>query len=80
MENDLPTRVCDGCGQIWSSGRFLDPTSRADCGFCGGSLVHQRRLPDGLVVEFDHAELVHANAIVVEHSSNGAAAPVGPLL
>ena len=27
MANELPTRRCDGCGQIWSSGRFLDPTA-----------------------------------------------------
>jgi hypothetical protein len=51
MPNDLPTRRCDGCGQIWSSGRFLDPTAEVDCGFCGASLPHRRRLPDSVAVE-----------------------------
>ena len=53
MGNELPTRRCDGCGQIWSSGRFLDPDAKADCGFCGESLTHRRRLPDGVGVELD---------------------------
>jgi hypothetical protein len=53
MSNDLPTRVCDGCGQVWASGSFLDPTIEANCGFCGGSLVHRRRLPSGVVVKLD---------------------------
>ncbi|MEA2420056.1 MAG: hypothetical protein QOE60_2262 [Thermoleophilaceae bacterium] len=51
MANDLPTRVCNGCGQIWASGSFLDPTIRADCEFCGGALVHRRRLPSLVAVE-----------------------------
>jgi hypothetical protein len=54
MGNELPTRMCNGCGQVWSSGAFLDPTAQADCGFCGEALVHRRRLPDGLVVELEH--------------------------
>ena len=53
MGHELPTRRCDGCGQIWSSGRFLDPDAKADCGFCGESLTHRRRLPDGVGVELD---------------------------
>jgi hypothetical protein len=53
MANDLPTRVCDGCGQVWASGSFLDPTIEAACGFCGGALVHRRRLPNGVVVPLD---------------------------
>jgi hypothetical protein len=51
MRNDLPTRICDGCGQVWASGRFLDPTVEAECGYCGGRLAHRRRLPDGVAVE-----------------------------
>lgn len=73
MASNLPTRVCDGCGQIWSSGRFLDPTSKADCGHCGGGLVHRRRLPDGLVAELQQRSvLAPAAAIVAAHSTNGA--------
>ncbi|MBA3264244.1 MAG: hypothetical protein H0T69_17610 [Thermoleophilaceae bacterium] len=53
MANNLPTRRCDGCGQIWSSGSFLDPTTKADCGFCGASLPHRRRLPDGVGIEIE---------------------------
>ncbi len=53
MTNELPTRRCDGCGQIWSSGRFLDPTAEANCGFCGDSLPHRRRLPAGVPVELE---------------------------
>jgi hypothetical protein len=49
MPNNLPTRMCDGCGQVWSSGSFLDPTTEAKCGFCGESLVHRRPLPEGEV-------------------------------
>jgi hypothetical protein len=51
MPNNLPTRVCDGCGQIWASGSFLDPTVEAECGYCGGRLAHRRRLPNGVAVE-----------------------------
>jgi ribosomal protein S27E len=47
MPNNLPTRMCDGCGQVWSSGSFLDPTTEAECGFCGEPLAHRRPLPDG---------------------------------
>jgi hypothetical protein len=50
MANQLPTRMCDGCGQVWASGAFLDPTAKADCEFCGGSLVHRRRLPEGTTI------------------------------
>jgi hypothetical protein len=53
MANELPTRRCDGCGQIWSSGRFLDPTAKANCEFCGESLPHRRRLPSAASVEFE---------------------------
>jgi DNA-directed RNA polymerase subunit RPC12/RpoP len=53
MPNDLPTRVCDGCGQIWGSGSFLDPTIEAECGYCGGRLVHRRRVPNGKLVQLD---------------------------
>jgi hypothetical protein len=73
MENELPTRVCDGCGQIWSSGSFLDPTTKADCGFCGASLVHRRRLPNGLAVELEQL-----SATAADRSANGAGTPVGP--
>jgi hypothetical protein len=75
MTNKLPTRVCDGCGQIWSSGRFLDPTSRADCGFCGHSLQHRRRLPDVLAPEFGRGSAL-AQAAVAESATatNGASA------
>jgi hypothetical protein len=51
MRNDLPTRMCDGCGQVWASGSFLDPTVEAECGYCGGRLPHRRRLPDTVAVE-----------------------------
>jgi DNA-directed RNA polymerase subunit RPC12/RpoP len=58
MANNLPTRVCSGCGQIWASGRFLDPTAEAACGYCGGTLVHRRRLPDGVAVELGRESAV----------------------
>ena len=51
MRNDLPTRMCDGCGQVWASGSFLDPTVEAQCGYCGGCLPHRRRLPNAVAVE-----------------------------
>jgi hypothetical protein len=51
MRNDLPTRMCDGCGQVWASGSFLDPTVEAQCGYCGGRLAHRRRLPNTVAVE-----------------------------
>lgn len=51
MRNDLPTRMCNGCGQVWASGSFLDPTVEAECGYCGGRLNHRRRLPNGVAVE-----------------------------
>jgi hypothetical protein len=51
VANNLPTRMCDGCGQIWASGSFLDPTVEASCEFCGGKLAHRRRLPNGVAVE-----------------------------
>ena len=51
VADNLPTRMCDGCGQIWASGSFLDPTVEAACGFCGGTLMHRRRLPDGVALE-----------------------------
>lgn len=73
MASNLPTRVCDGCGQIWSSGRFLDPTSKADCGHCGGSLLHRRRLPDGLAVELQQRSVLATTAVIgAAHSTNGA--------
>ena len=71
MANDLPTRLCEECGQIWSSGSFLDPTIKADCGFCGASLVHRRRLPDALADELE--QLSAANGV---SATNGAGAPV----
>jgi hypothetical protein len=71
MANDLPTRVCDECGQVWSSGSFLDPTIEADCGFCGASLRHRRRLPDGLTAELE--QLTAASSV---SATNGAGAPV----
>jgi hypothetical protein len=74
MDNELPTRMCDECGQIWCSGSFLDPTTQADCGFCGTSLVHRRRLPEGLAVELEQLSVVPA-----VRSTNGAGTPVGPL-
>jgi hypothetical protein len=55
MVNELPTRTCDGCGQVWSSGRFLDPDIKTDCGFCGESLPHRRSLPYVLAVELDRS-------------------------
>ena len=69
--SDLPTRACDGCGQVWASGSFLDPTTEAVCGFCGGSLVHRRRLPNARAVELQRM------VAAPEPSSNGARAPVG---
>jgi hypothetical protein len=74
MDNELPTRMCDGCGQVWSSGSFLDPTTQADCGFCGSSLPHRRRLPDGLAVELEQLSVTAG-----VRSTNGAGTPVGPL-
>jgi hypothetical protein len=71
MANNLPTRACEECGQVWSSGSFLDPTIKADCGFCGASLVHRRRLPDGL-----EAELEQMTVAAGVSATNGAAAPV----
>jgi hypothetical protein len=53
MANNLPTRLCDGCGQVWSSGSFLDPTTEAECGFCGERLIHRRSLANGVVVDLD---------------------------
>ena len=73
MTNKLPTRVCDGCGQIWSSGRFLDPTSKANCSHCGGALVHRRRLPENLAAEFGRRSvLAPAHGIEMASSTNGA--------
>ena len=74
MPNELPTRMCEGCGQIWSSGSFLDPTTQAECGFCGSSLVHRRRLPAGLAVE-----LGQLSASPLVGSTNGAGAPAEPV-
>jgi hypothetical protein len=74
MANDLPTRMCNGCGQIWSSGSFLDPTTRADCGFCGESLEHRRQLPGGLATELDKL-----SATTAVRATNGAGTPVGPV-
>jgi hypothetical protein len=71
MANNLPTRMCDGCGQIWASGAFLDPTATADCEFCGGSLVHRRRLPEGLA-----AELAQFSVATAVSATNGAGAAV----
>jgi hypothetical protein len=71
MANNLPTRMCDGCGQVWASGAFLDPTATADCEFCGGNLVHRRRLPDGLA-----AELQQLSVATAVSATNGAGAPV----
>jgi hypothetical protein len=68
MANNLPTRVCDGCGQIWASGRFLDPTSVASCANCGSALQHRRRVPDSRATEFGRQNVLNV-------SSNGAAAP-----
>jgi hypothetical protein len=68
MPNDLPTRMCDGCGQVWASGGFLDPTIEANCGFCGGSLVHRRRLPNARAVELQRM------VAAPEPSMNGARA------
>jgi hypothetical protein len=82
MANELPTRRCDGCGQIWSSGRFLDPTAKTACGFCGDSLPHRRRLPDAVTVAVDLelvSERATAPAMVAAASSNGASAHVAPL-
>ena len=69
MANDLPTRLCEECGQIWSSGSFLDPTIKADCGFCGASLIHRRRLPDTLADELE--QMSAANSV---SATNGAGA------
>ena len=75
MTNKLPTRVCDGCGQIWSSGRFLDPTSKANCSHCGGALVHRRRVPVSLAAEFGRGSVLAPTAgIGVASSTNGASA------
>jgi hypothetical protein len=71
MAHELPTRMCDECGQVWSSGSFLDPTIKADCGFCGASLVHRRRLPDGLA-----DELEQLGVTTTVSTTNGAGAPV----
>jgi hypothetical protein len=72
MTNKLPTRVCDGCGQIWSSGRFLDPTSKANCSHCGGALVHRRRLPDSMATEFGRGSVLAPPArIETVGSTNG---------
>ena len=75
MASNLPTRVCDGCGQIWSSGRFLDPTSQASCGHCGGALLHRRRLPNALAVELGRGSLL-APPVTIDttRSTNGASA------
>lgn len=43
--------MCDGCGQVWASGSFLDPTVKAECGYCGGRLAHRRRLPSGVALD-----------------------------
>ena len=74
MSNDLPTRVCDGCGQVWASGSFLDPTIEAACGFCGGSLVHRRRLPNARAVELQRM----VAAPEPSSNGNGALTPIGP--
>jgi hypothetical protein len=66
--------MCDGCGQIWSSGSFLDPTTHADCGFCGATLVHRRRLPDGLATELQQLSVSPAAV-----PTNGAGAPAEPV-
>jgi len=81
MANNLPTRMCDGCGQVWASGAFLDPTATADCEFCGGNLVHRRRLPEsasiGLSLMSETAvELEHLSVGAAVSSTNGARAPV----
>jgi hypothetical protein len=71
MAHELPTRMCDECGQVWSSGSFLDPTIKADCGFCGSTLVHRRRLPDGLADELGQLSVSAAVS-----ATNGAGAAV----
>jgi hypothetical protein len=71
--SDLPTRACDGCGQVWASGSFLDPTTQAICGFCGGSLVHRRRLPNVRAVELERM------VAAPDASSNGARQTIAPL-
>lgn len=79
MAGDLPTGVCEGCGQVWSSARFLDPTIEVECGHCGGRLVRPGR-PVRPISEFVHRiERAGDPLVSAEHSSNGAGAPVAPL-
>jgi hypothetical protein len=41
MAGNSTTRICEACGQLWWSGRFLDPTIEADCELCGGRVVRR---------------------------------------
>lgn len=45
MAGNSTTRICDTCGQLWSSARFLDPTIETDCGVCGGRVVRLSEAP-----------------------------------
>jgi ribosomal protein S27E len=76
MAGDLPTRMCEGCGQLWSSARFLDPTIEVECGLCGDRLVR----PGSPTSEFVHRiERAGDPLVSGEPSTNGAGAPVAPL-
>ena len=45
MAGNSTTRICEACGQLWSSGRFLDPTIETDCELCGGRVVRLSEVP-----------------------------------
>lgn len=65
MADNLPRRMCDGCGQVWSSGSFLDPTTEASCGVCGEPLLHRRSRPNGVVVKLDRVTETQAQPMQV---------------
>lgn len=45
MTRNPTTRMCEGCGQLWSSARFLDPTVETSCATCGGRVVRLSEAP-----------------------------------
>ena len=46
MTRNPTTRMCEGCGQLWSSARFLDPTVDTSCAPAeDASCVSQKHRP-----------------------------------
>ena len=63
MTANSTTRVCEGCGELWWSARFLDPTVETSCAGCGGRVVRLSEAPtEPLPVVDEQEELVAPGA------------------